>query len=42
MQNAYEPPTLMEIGDLRNVTLGEPTWGWDEQNQCWWLNCPEM
>ncbi|WP_176611276.1 lasso RiPP family leader peptide-containing protein [Actinomadura sp. WMMB 499] len=39
MQNAYEPPTLIEIGDLRDVTLGNGTWGVDEKNQCWYFGC---
>ncbi|WP_019629982.1 lasso RiPP family leader peptide-containing protein [Actinomadura atramentaria] len=36
---AYEPPALVEIGDLREVTLGKGTWGWDNANQCLWLHC---
>ncbi|WP_344588245.1 lasso RiPP family leader peptide-containing protein [Actinomadura vinacea] len=36
---SYEPPTLMEIGDLRKVTLGNGTWGVDHKNQCWYFGC---
>ncbi|MGP2439276.1 lasso RiPP family leader peptide-containing protein [Streptomyces sp. JW3] len=35
----YEPPALVEVGDFRELTLDEGTWGWDRYSECWWLGC---
>ncbi|MBT2207339.1 MULTISPECIES: lasso RiPP family leader peptide-containing protein [Actinomadura] len=39
MSMAYEPPAFVVIGDLREVTLGDKTWGFDRINQCAFYNC---
>ncbi|MEV4256341.1 lasso RiPP family leader peptide-containing protein [Spirillospora sp. NPDC049652] len=39
MSTTYEPPMFVVIGDLRDVTLGDRTWGFDRINQCAWLGC---
>ncbi|SEG85533.1 hypothetical protein SAMN04489712_11826 [Thermomonospora echinospora] len=36
----YEPPALTRIGDLREVTLGPKTWGFDYTWQCLFVGCP--
>ncbi|REE96912.1 lasso RiPP family leader peptide-containing protein [Thermomonospora umbrina] len=35
----YEPPTLTEVGDFTEVTLGRPNWGFDGQLTCRVIDC---
>lgn len=37
--DVYEPPLLTAVGDLREVTLGDGTWGFDRINQCALVHC---
>jgi hypothetical protein len=30
----YEPPTLSEVGDFAQVTLGRPNWGFEADWSC--------
>ncbi|MEU0124914.1 lasso RiPP family leader peptide-containing protein [Streptomyces albidoflavus] len=39
MENTYEAPALVEVGDFTEVTLGDGTWGFDSKRQCAWLGC---
>lgn len=32
--SAYEPPTLMEAGGFVEVTLGRPSWGFENDWTC--------
>ena len=31
---AYEPPTLVEVGEFMTVTLGRPSWGFERDWTC--------
>lgn len=35
----YEPPTLVEIGNFLELTLGPGEWGWDSMDHCWFIGC---
>ncbi|MFC6882281.1 lasso RiPP family leader peptide-containing protein [Actinomadura yumaensis] len=37
--DVYEPPLLTAVGDLRVVTLGDRSWGFDRINQCALWGC---
>ncbi|QFG20279.1 lasso RiPP family leader peptide-containing protein [Actinomadura sp. WMMB 499] len=41
-ENSYETPVLTPVGAFSAVTLGVTSWGWDDSNHCWYLNCPDQ
>ncbi|MBR7673574.1 lasso RiPP family leader peptide-containing protein [Streptomyces daliensis] len=36
---SYETPALVEVGDFRDRTLGQGTWGWELDFTCWFYEC---
>ncbi len=38
-QPTYESPTLVEVGNFTDCTLGPGEWGRDYGIHCWLLNC---
>ncbi|WP_326686302.1 MULTISPECIES: lasso RiPP family leader peptide-containing protein [unclassified Streptomyces] len=38
-ETVYEAPALVEVGDFTDVTLGDGSWGWDDDDLCWFLGC---
>ncbi|WP_326686303.1 MULTISPECIES: lasso RiPP family leader peptide-containing protein [unclassified Streptomyces] len=35
----YESPTLAEVGDFTDRTLGPDGWGWESESYCWFIEC---